>query len=168
LIQLGYQINQNGFINYPGLGLFKLEGLSLEEATLSLENALISNLKGSVLKVALMNWKIAVFGEVAKPGWYTIAENKMNIYEAISMAGDFTPFAKRNEILLIRNKDQQRFTYALDIHQLNEIYYLLPNDVIYVPPIKQKWVSIPDPFQRFLTYVTAIFSITGLLAALLN
>ena len=44
----------------------------------------------SYCKVRMVNYKISVIGEVARPGTFTISNEKVNILEALAMAGDMT------------------------------------------------------------------------------
>lgn len=168
LIQLGYRIDQNGNINYPGIGLIRLVDLTLEEAEKKINEKIIDIQPEGTLKLRLLSWSISVLGEVSKPGWYPVEENRITIYEALALAGDLTAFADRNEILLIRDSQNQRIVEKIDLNNPGIFYYLMPHDLVYVTPLKQKWVSNPDPLQRILTYLSAVFSMAGLIAAFLN
>jgi len=168
LIQLGYRIDLNGNINYPGIGLIRLVDLTLEEAEKKINEKIIAILPEGTLKIRLLNWSISVLGEVSKPGWYPVAESRITIFEALALAGDLTAFADRNEILLIRDSQNKRIVEKIDLNNPGNFYYLMPHDLIYVTPLKQKWVSNPDPLQRILTYLSAVFSMAGLIAAFLN
>ena len=168
LIQLGYRIDQEGNINYPGIGLIRIENLTIEEAEKQIKEKILIFQPEGIIKIRLLNWSISILGEVSKPGWYPIPENRITIYEAIAMAGDFTALADRAEILLIRENQNERIKKLIDFNNPDEYFQLLPHDIIYVAPLKQKWVSVPDPMQRILTYLSAVFSMAGLIVAFLK
>ena len=50
----------------------------------------------------MVNYKISVIGEVARPGTFTISNEKVNILEALAMAGDMTVYGLRDDVKLIR------------------------------------------------------------------
>lgn len=39
-----------------------------------------------------MDYKISVLGEVTKPGTYDISNEKVNVFQALALAGDLTIF----------------------------------------------------------------------------
>ena len=66
-----------------------------------------------------------------------MANEKVNIFEALAMAGDITPFGKKNQVKLLREDEQGRKRMvALDLNDpdiVNSPYYnLQQNDILYV------------------------------------
>lgn len=66
-----------------------------------------------IVTVRMVNYKISVIGEVAHPGTFTISNEKVNIFEALAMAGDMTVYGIRDKVKLIRedNQGKQRNHY---------------------------------------------------------
>ena len=81
-------------------------------------------------------------GEVKTPGSYTIPNERITIIEALGLAGDLTIQAKRNTVLLIREKNGTRDFVTVDLTNKalfnSPYYYLAQNDVLYVEPNKTK------------------------------
>jgi polysaccharide export outer membrane protein len=102
---------------------------------------------------------------VQKPGVYNIPDEKITLLEALGLAGDLTIFAKRNDILLIREKDGQRHFFKVDIRSKeffeSEYYYLHSNDIIYVEPGKGK-IASADSWYRILPIVFSGLTAVGL------
>ncbi|MCD8186556.1 MAG: hypothetical protein LUD68_09010 [Rikenellaceae bacterium] len=62
----------------------------------------------------------------------------MTILEALGMAGDLTIYGKRDNILVCRETDGEKFYERVDLTSpdifASEYYYLRQNDLIYVEP----------------------------------
>lgn len=134
----GYLIDKEGFIDFPVLGRIKLGGLTKAEAKELINIKLEQYLKEPMVAIRFLNFKITVVGEVNRPSTFTIPTEKINILEAISMAGDMTAYGKRENVLLIREEQGVRTMATLNLNSreiLNSPYfYLQQNDLVYVEP----------------------------------
>ena len=91
----------------------------------------------------MANYKISVLGEVARPNSYTISNEKVNIFEALALAGDLTVYGKRDGVKLIRESaDGTKKIVPVNLNDANIIYspyyYMQQNDILYVEPNKAK------------------------------
>lgn len=139
-----YLVDNNGNINFPVLGELHIGGLTKKQT----ENMIVEKLKPyikekPIVTVRMVNYKISVIGEVARPGTFTITNEKVNLLEALAMAGDMTIYGMRDNVKLIRedNKGQQQII-TLNLNKVETIsspyYYLQQNDIIYITPNKTK------------------------------
>ena len=94
---LGYAVDENGEIKLPVLGKMKVAGMTRWEVQEKIKSELKSRelLKDMVVTVEFRNFKISILGEVKNPGSYSIEGDKVNVLEAISMAGDLTIYGLR-------------------------------------------------------------------------
>ena len=139
-----YLVDNEGRINFPVLGTLKVGGLTKSEA----EQVIVRNLKPymketPIVTVRMANYKISVLGEVARPGTFTITNEKVNLLEALAMAGDMTVYGVRDNVKLIRETATgKQEIITLDLNKtetiLSPYYWLQQNDVIYVTPNKAK------------------------------
>ena len=139
-----YLVDNDGNINFPVLGELHVGGLT-KKAT---EQMIVEKLKPyitetPIVTVRMVNYKISVIGEVARPGTFTISNEKVNILEALAMAGDMTVYGLRDDVKLIReNANGKQEIIPLDLNKaetiLSPYYYLQQNDIIYVTPNKAK------------------------------
>ena len=139
-----YLADNEGKISFPVLGELSLGGLTKKEA----EQMIIDRLKPymkepPIVTVRMVNYKISVIGEVARPGTFTISNEKVNLLEALAMAGDMTVYGLRDNVKLIRedaNGKQQIITLDLNKAEtiLSPYYWLQQNDIVYVTPNKAK------------------------------
>lgn len=139
-----YLVSNDGTIDFPVLGILKVGGLTKGEAENLIREKISGYFKESpIVNVRMTNYKISVLGEVQKPGVFTINNEKVNIFEALAMAGDLTIWGKRDNVKLIRDDaDGQRKAINLDLTKSDILtspyYYLQQNDILYVTPNKSK------------------------------
>ncbi len=159
-----YLIDQDGYIRFPFLGRIMAAGKTKpqlrEEITEELEKREL--LVEPIVNIRYLNFRISVMGEVGNPSVLTIPSEKVSILEALSLAGDLTIYAQRDNVLLIReDKDIKKLT-RIDLTS-NEIftspnYFLKPNDIIYVEPNKSKVAST----SRLTSWLPVILSALSL------
>ncbi len=133
-----YLIDQNGEIEFPVLGKIKMAGLTRNEAEEAIKRKLKDYLVNPGVNLRVVNFKVSVLGEVQRPGVQRIQGDRVSILEALSMAGDMTIYGKRQEVMVIREKDGVKTMTELDITKADFInspyYYLSHNDVVYIKP----------------------------------
>lgn len=138
-----YIVDKEGNIDFPMLGTIKVGGLTRIEVTNKVKNLLKNgHISDPIVNVRLLNFKVSVLGEVAKPGMFSISGERVTLMEALALAGDLTIYGKRDNILLIREKNGTKTYEKIDITKTDFInssnYYLSQNDVIYVEPNKTR------------------------------
>jgi polysaccharide export outer membrane protein len=158
----GYLIDTDGNIDFPVLGKVKLSGLTKEEATTKMTAAIKQYVKSPIITIRLLNFRITVIGEVSKPSTFFVPTGRINILEALGLAGDMTTYGKRENVLLIRESDGVRSTTRLNLNNkelLNSPYfYLQQNDVVYVVPDRLREVQASTN-TRTLSIVTIAASV---------
>ncbi|MBE9601646.1 polysaccharide biosynthesis/export family protein [Pedobacter sp. MC2016-24] len=166
----GYRVNSNGFINFPVLGELKLKGLTLDDAQKVIEKQLVGILKNSIVNVSYQNFKVTVIGEVNHPSTFTVNDEHINMLEALGMAGDLTPYGKRENVLLIRETEGKRVMARVNLNDKDVInspyFYLKQNDVIYIEPHKTKSVEYSHS-NRLMPLIVASISAVAVLATTL-
>ena len=170
----GYLVDKNGYINFPVLGKLRLGGLTKDAATDTIVNILDREyVKDPTVNIRFLNFKITLIGEVSSPSTVTILTEKVNILEAISLAGDLTPMGKRENVLIIREKDGQRKLIRVNLNDKNLMnspdYFLQQNDIVYVEPDSYRAVqaSLRRPNIQFaITTVLGALSIITVIIAL--
>ena len=136
----GYQIDTDGYINYPSLGKIYAKGKTLEEFTKIIENKIIINeiLLEPTVDIKILNTHFTILGEVKSPGRYEYLKNNINLLEAIGMAGDLTINGKRNDIKIIRNISDDGRVIEIDLTKTNFIekegFQIVSGDIIIVSP----------------------------------
>jgi polysaccharide export outer membrane protein len=162
----GFLVDQTGAIQLPLVGSIQVLGLTTSEARVLLEKKLVEYLKEPVVSLRLVNFRVSVLGDVLRPGVYPVNNERINISEALSMAGDLNITAERNNVLLIREDRGVREYIRLNLQSKkfinSQYYYLQNNDVLYVQPGKTKYASV-DASYRNVSLVISALSVIALL-----
>lgn len=169
-----YLVDNDGYIDFPVLGKIVVGGMTKCEVESMLKMKLKDYIKEEPLvNVRMVNYKITVLGEVARPSTFTVANEKINIYEALAMAGDMTIYGKRENVKLIREEPNGgRTIVVLDLRDKNLMaspyFYLQQNDVIYVEPNKAKArnSSYSSTFSLWFTATSVLISLTSLIVTI--
>ncbi len=111
-------VRPDGKISFPLLDDLQAAGLTPIELKAILTEKLkqfLSEPRVTVLVQEVNSYKVYLMGEVITQG-ALVLKNKTTLLQAISMAGGFTPFAHRNEILVVRNngKRDQRIVVSYE------------------------------------------------------
>ena len=164
----GYTLNDDGIVELPVIGKVKIVGMNTEDAKLAIENELKKIVRDNeyFVRLRLGGIRYSALGEFVRPGKYTILQNRVTIFEAIANAGDLTIQAKRDNIMLIRQYPDGSKAYRVNLNDngimASEFYFIRPNDMIYVEPMKVRELGTGTTFLQTLQLLTALATL-GLL-----
>jgi len=133
-----YLVDEQGYISFSFIDKVYVKGLSVEEVRNLLQKTISDYFKEATVTVRLVDFQVAVLGEVNAPGNFTIDKDQINILQAIGMAGGFKQFAKVKKVKLVRQTLKGSEIIMLDLTKSDilssDYFYLMPNDVLYVEP----------------------------------
>lgn len=159
----GYLVDKEGNINFPVLGKVHLAGLTREEARQEMVDKLLKNVKDPIVNIRVMNFQITVMGEVAHPSTFVVPSEKINVLEGLAMAGDMTPFGRRENVLVIRELNGKRTMVRLNLNEQNSLnspyFYLQQNDIVYVEPSALKEKMTKRDNVRYLAVAVSALSL---------
>lgn len=158
---MGYTVDDLGFVSLPVVGKVKVKDLTVDEAALAIKDALKGVLNTPIVSVRLVNNSITVIGEVFKAGTYKYPDDQINVFQALGLAGDITEYGDRKKAILIREKGKTIHKYSLDLTKddifRSEYYYLRPNDVLYIAPLRIRRFGMKEiPFALILTFINTL------------
>ncbi len=170
-----YVVSTDGTIVFPVLGVVYCKGMTKQQLKDDLESRLKRYLTDPMVTISLLNFNISVLGEVNSPGQKTSSTEKLNIFQALALAGDVTYDANRTNVKLIRYSQElgKEQTISLDLSEASVVnspyYFLQQNDIIYVEPDRNKQIlvhsdSATDKWIRYggvaLGLLTLILTLT--------
>jgi polysaccharide biosynthesis/export protein len=163
---MGYLVDEAGNIDFPFVGKIDVGSMSLTEAASKIQKALNEYVPNTTITVKFIDNQVSVLGEVVQQGVHTFTQDKLNIYEALALGGGITRYGNRKSVILIRQEGDKIMHHKLNLSDSKiagkDLYYVLPNDVIVVEPLR----SISTSYTN-VTYTTILTSITTLVAVLL-
>ena len=156
-----YNVDLEGNIYFPFIGPIYVLGLTVDQTKVEIEKVMNKYLKETSIVVKLVNFNITFIGEVRRPGEYKIYQDKINIFEAVSLAGDITDYGNRNEVKLMRMTDDGMALHIIDLTKEDILespyFYLKPNDVIYIEPLKGKQFAFATfPYALLFSTITTL------------
>jgi polysaccharide export outer membrane protein len=164
IASVGYLVDQQGNIVLYKLGSIMAAGKTKKQladtiARLYTVGELLTN---PYVEVRFLSYKITLIGEVTKPGSYSVPAERINAFEAIGLAGDITPYGRRDNVLVVREVNGKRELGRLDFSKpevfLSPFYNLQQNDMIIVDVAKNKGVINDQTTVRNITLATSILS----------
>jgi len=163
----GDVIDQNGYVSLPVVGKVKIDSLTVEEAQDKIKQEVSRFIDVPDVKLRLLSYRYTVLGEIGSPGQQFNYLPKLSIFEAISQSGDLTNFADRSNIKLVRVENDTAKVYYLNLleeeYLASDFYYVRPNDLYIVPPLKSK----PVRTYTLSNIGFTIGTISGVLALIL-
>ncbi|NML19618.1 sugar transporter [Pseudoflavitalea sp. G-6-1-2] len=163
----GYLVDDNGTIIFPLIGKLNVAGMTKAALTDTITNKVKQIAVDAIVSVRLLNYRVTVLGEVAKPGTYSIPSERVTILDAIGLAGDLTVFGKRNNIKIMRETDGKREMGTLDLNNgdifSSPYYFLRQNDIVYVEMNSRKMQNADQTNVRNLSLGLGIISAVSLI-----
>ena len=171
-----YLVDANGNIEYPYLGTLHIGGMSKS----AVENHIASLIYPRYIterpgvEVRFQNFRVYILGEVKSPGEIKATNGRLNLLEAIAMAGDLTIQGRRDNVMIVRtNSDGSRSIQTVNMNDKNMIlspnFNLQQNDIIYVEPnssrARASW-NVPPALSLGMSSVGTLISIATLIITL--
>src|SRR5450755_2872268 len=134
-------VRPDGKFSFPLAGEIQAAGRTIAQIQAEITNKLKIYIPEAVVTAAvkeLDGYKIYVIGQVTKPGSF-IMNPRMNVLQALTVAGGMTPFAALNDIIVLRGSGtaqhviQFHYTEVVKGRNLNQNIQLEAGDVVVVP-----------------------------------
>ncbi|MCA0398101.1 MAG: polysaccharide biosynthesis/export family protein [Bacteroidetes bacterium] len=167
-----YLVDRNGNIRFQTLGLIHVEGLTRLQLMDSLAQLLAPYLKNPYADIRFLNARVTILGEVMKPGVYNITDDKISVLELLGMSGDVTMYARRDNVLVIRQKLGKREFARLDLRKANVFqspyYYLEQNDIVVVEPTEKKPTATDQETTRRIAMIASVATLASTISILIS
>lgn len=142
-----YVVTSDGNIIFPVLGSIYCKGMTKQQLKKDLESRLKRYITDPLVTITLTNFNFSVLGEVGSPGQKTSPSEKLNILQAMALAGDIKYEGNKTTVKLIRYSEEEAKdkVISLDLSEVSIVnspyYYLQQNDILYVVPDRNKQIS---------------------------
>lgn len=170
LYYTGYLVSDSGYIEMPLLERIYVSGLNIDQVQDSIKQKAYRFLKNPQIIAKLANFKFTVLGEVKSPGVKQVTASQINILEALAYGGDISYNGNRKTILLLRQSDKGTQSYRINLAKGNiinsDMYYIMPNDIIYVEPVKS--TLFKEQASDYVFVISALSSTLTAIALILN
>ena len=169
-------VDENGMLDFPMIGKVECKGKTRKELADEIAKKIIEGgyISDAMVNIQFADLKVFVLGEVAHPGQFDITRDKITVLEALAMAGDMTIYGNRENVTVIRNKDNKYETYELNFLKGDQMsspaFYLQQGDVIYVQPNKYKAATAEINQNRtfWVSIASTVITATSLVLTIVN
>lgn len=163
----GFTVDTHGTIRIPELGRITVLGYTTSEIEELIKNRLLEEqfkeTANMFITVKLSGLRYTAMGEVKSPGSQIIFQERVNVFQAIANVGEIELTGNRRDVLIIRQYPQGQEIHHLDLTDVNVMnspyYYIQPNDLIYVKPLRQKTWGTGTTGRETLTAIVSVVSL---------
>jgi len=171
LYLMGYNISDSGYIELPVMRDVFVQGLTITQAKQKIEARAGEFIKDPQIIIKLHTFKFTILGEVKSPGVKEYGAQQLTMLEALALGGDITYSGNRQNIVILRPSEKGTKAFRLDITDKNiaatENFYIQPNDVIYVEPLRSAlFRERATDYLFYLTTLTYILTTVALIVSL--
>jgi polysaccharide export outer membrane protein len=162
----GYSVDMKGNIEIPFVGKIEVGNMTLQEIKAELDSVFKNYVTEAAITIRLVNNYISLIGEVNIPGRYRLTKERVNIFDALAMAGDMSHYSNRQKVQLIRPSPYgpvvKEFSLADRSILSSEFYYIMPNDIIYIKPLPGRSFQINSSISTLLlTTITSALTVVA-------
>lgn len=157
--KIRYRVDVDGRAKLPTLGYTYLQGMTVREAELHLQELYAAFYVDPFIMIEITNNRVIVMpGGGGEAKVITLTNNNTTVLEAIAMAGGVAQRGNASKVKLIRKSNEGRSIYHLDLSKIDGVpegdILVQANDIIYVEPTPQ----IAAEALRDLTPIVALIT----------
>jgi polysaccharide export outer membrane protein len=149
----------DGTITFPYIGKVYVQGQTMLEIRNVISNRLNTFADGTTAEVSLYNRYFSILGE-AGASRIIMPNTTMTIYEALSIANTIGAYGDRSKVSVIRQTEVGSIVKTFDLRSKDiidtEFYYIQPNDVLYIPQMKRKFLGSTTSFAGLFGLLTSV------------
>jgi len=172
----GFTVDLHGNIRIPELGYMNVLGFTtVEIETLIKDKLLQEQFKETAnifVTVKLTGLNYTTMGEIGGKGTKIIYKERVNIFEAIANSGDIPITGDKKDVMIIRQYPQGQKIFHIDLTDADVMqspyYYIQPNDMIYVKPLKQKSWGAGTTIVQNIGVIATVLSLVTTTVLLIN
>ena len=156
----GFTVNDTGFVVVPVLGGIFVEGKTILEIQEIVQKKTDDHLNNAIATVRLVSYYLTFLGEINSQGRITVMQDYVNILDGLALAGGVSDYGNKKNVLIVRQTKAGTQTFRVDLTDRkllsSDKFYLVPNDIIIVEPLKNKsfQLGVRD-YTLILTTVTS-------------
>jgi polysaccharide export outer membrane protein len=166
----GVVVDAQGEIEYPVVGKVRVAGLTIFQCQDTLRNIASKYLRDVIVRVRILNFRFTMLGEVSGEKTVTSSNTRLTMMEAVSLGGGLTELADRANVKVIRQHGDETQIFYVNLLEEKFLespyYYVQQNDVIIVPPLRQR--TFKRYFMSNLGLVTTGFTTILFILSLSN
>lgn len=164
-----YIVKPNGYVDLPELGEVYIQGFTLKEAELMLEERYAQLYNEPYVFLNVTNNRVIVFpGSGGDARVIPLMNNNTTVIEALALAGGISGRGNASKVKLIRRiPGTEPDVYLMDLSTIEGIQYagmsVQANDILYVEPVPEIAGEVLRDLSPFVTIVTSLALLYGVI-----
>jgi len=138
----GFEVNDSGSIILPVVGELYVEGKTIKEIRELVSSKVLERINNADVTVSLASFYLTFLGEFSRQGKVPVAQDNINMVEAIALAGGISDFGNKKRVLVLRQSISGTQTFRINVTDrsllVSDNYFLQPNDILIAEPMKNK------------------------------
>ena len=170
-----YSVDKHGNIRMPYLGDINVLGYTTQEIQLKIDKEFekyFLDPNDVFVEVRLAGIRYTTIGEVGTTGIKVLYLNQVNLVQAIAASGDIKITGNRERVHIYRKGIDGTKKYLVNMLDVNSFdrdnFFIQPNDIIYVEPLKQKSWGTGTSGMQTITSLIAVLSLVTTTILLVN
>ena len=157
-----FMIAPDGTASLPLIGLIKLSGLNLNDATNLIEKRLTNYLKSPIVALApqsVSGYYFTIAGRVNKPGNYTVSLGQTRLLDAIALSGGFERGIFHNDTVELADLDNayiKRDGKKLPVDFKKLVYE--GDDLHNIPVLNGDYIYVPSTMSGYIIFLGEVGS----------
>jgi len=169
----GFTVNDTGYVVVPVLGSIFVEGKDMKEIQAIVQKRTDEHLNNAITTVRLVSYYLTFLGEINSQGKITVMQDNVNILDGVALAGGISDYGNKKNVLVVRQTPSGTKSFRIDLNDRNILssnkFYLVPNDIIIVEPLKMKSFQLGvTGYTLLLTTITSTITMVLLVISLLK
>ena len=154
----------DGTVSLPLIGLIKMSGLNLEDATALIERKLSKYLKSPLVTlspISVSGYYFTIAGRVVRPGNYTVSIGQTRLLDAISLAGGFQTGSFHGDTVELADLDNayiKREGRRLPVDFKKVVYE--GDDLHNIPLLNGDYIYVPSTMSGYIIFMGEVGSNT--------
>ncbi len=158
---ISYLVDSKGMIEFPVLGLIKIEGKTLREVKDMISTRIVEMgyIKEPIVDVSMSNFYITVLKE-SGGNLLQAGNGPINLLQVVAQSGAGGQDSKIKDVMVIRTEDGIRKAYTVNLQEKalfdSPVFYLQQNDIVYFKPQGSRQSRSISAFTSVLSPVLSL------------
>lgn len=162
--QFNYLVQTDGTAKFPIVGQINVEGLTINEAELVLQDKYDQYYKKSFVKLQFNNKRVVVLGATKNAGQIIpLINENMSLVEVLALAGGLDINSKSQNIKVIRGELSTPEVFQVNLSTVSgmkqSMLTIEPNDIIYIEPWRRPFLEGTRDIAPILSLISSTLAL---------
>lgn len=163
--KLTFLVQKDGMVRLPMIGEVKLEGFTLREAELFLQQEYAVFYQDPYVNLDFGNKRVVLLGALGSQV-IPLNEEEIRVTEVFALSEGIDKEAKMGNVRLIRGNEVYQLDFSTIAGYQRSNLVVQPNDIIYVEPVRRPFQEAIKDYGPLISIVTSLTSLIVVIISL--